>query len=106
MAGKPARLVEVSCPCCHEVLTVDPAAGAVVQHRKGAHSRTSGTDLSAAVQRAEKKSDLAEQLLGEAHARQKARRQNLDALFSSSLDRAKEDDEDDGETPRHPLGLD
>ncbi len=102
MAAK-STLIEVTCPCCHAVLKIDPVTQAVITHQEAERPKTV-SDIEAAAQALKGESARREQLFQKSVEAHKNSGDVLAKKFDELLKKAKSDDPT--KPPPKPLGLD
>lgn len=81
--------IQVECPCCRSLLTVDEATGAVLTHKEPEKPKTI-EDIGAAVQALKGQAAKREELFQKSMADQKTRQSVLDKKFEELFKQAKE----------------
>ncbi len=89
--------IEVNCPCCDAVLTVDPASGLVLNHQK----KKANYSLEDALKREKTRKEKADELFQQAFDKEQKRTDQLEQKFQEAL-RSK----DELEEPMRPFDLD
>jgi hypothetical protein len=90
MADKPNTTIQVTCPCCDAILTVDPALPAVLNHKLPARPQVVAQmkDVGKHLQQEATRRDEKYQQLAEA---EKNKSKVLEAKFQELLKKAKEE---------------
>lgn len=98
-----AKTLQVKCPCCQALLTVDPADGEVLMHKE-AKPVLPVTDIAAAAQALKKDAGRRAEMFQKSLESEKNRPDSLKKKFDEALRRAKEDP--DAPPPRREIDLD
>ena len=90
MAANETNTIQITCPCCDATLTIDPALGAVLDHKVPAKPQMAVTlrDAAKLVQEEAGRRDEKYQKLAEA---EKNKSKVLDAKFQELFKKAKEE---------------
>jgi len=89
MAKKPAPTVEVTCPCCHTKLTVDPQLAVVLSHEPPPRA-PSQVDLDDTAGMLRKQADVREEKFRKSVEAEKKKEEVFDRLFEEGLKKAKD----------------
>lgn len=87
--GKNAPAFEVTCPCCHAVLKVDPATTAVISHTAPAQPKTFA-DIEAAAKAMKEQDSRRDSIFRQSVEAQKHASDLLEKKFQEALKKAKE----------------
>jgi len=86
----PARLLEVSCPCCDASLKIDPATGAVITHKEK-EKPPAIEDLGVAAAKLKQEAAERDEKFRKSMEDQKNRKDVLSKKFDELFKQAKED---------------
>ena len=103
MARPPARLLEVTCPCCEAALKVDPETSAVISH-KAKEKPPPIEDLTTAVSRLKDEAVKRDERFRKSFEEQKTRQDVLNKKFDELFKQAKENP--DIRPPQKDIDLD
>jgi hypothetical protein len=75
------RVINVTCPKCHEVLEVDAATGAVLRHREPVKAKPGEDFLGTRLRELEQEKARRAAIVEQGHEREKAKQGEFDRLF-------------------------
>lgn len=98
------RVINVKCPCCHEILEIDVQAQRVTAHRKGRHlsdDREGEEDpMEVALRQQREAKERAAKQFDSAHKGMATESERLDQLFKDAQRKVHEEgDEDEDDNP-------
>jgi hypothetical protein len=89
MAKKPAPKIEITCPCCHATLSVDPELAVVLSHEPPPKGPPS-VDLDDTAAMLRKQAEAREEKFRQSVEAEKKKEEVFDRLFEEGLKKAKE----------------
>ena len=90
MAEKPNSTIQVTCPCCEAVLTIDPALPAVLDHKLPAKPQMA-VDLKEAVKLVKEEASRRDEKYQKIAEAEKNKSKVLEAKFQELFKKAKEE---------------